>query len=114
MLEAHGRKVEYVADINQGALDHVVLQMAEDLRSVLVTKNRKHFAKLWNRSTSRAGRRYLHAGMIYLRLKDREIEAARRMEECLGLIEYEWSRVKDLDDRKIIIDLHLDMIRVSR
>ena len=106
--------VEYVSEIQRGASDAAVFQMAEDRHAVLITKNKKHFEKLWNRNTSRHARRYLHAGMIYLRLKDQEHLASQRMAECVGLVEYEWSRVQHLEDRKIIIDLRLESILLSR
>ena len=111
-LSDSGYGVARVFDIMPGANDAAVLELAETMRSVLITKFKRHFNKLSPRESSPTSRRYNHAGVVYVCCK--EVMARARMEHWIDLIEFEWARSRRFVDTKVIIEIRENLLRIAR
>jgi predicted nuclease of predicted toxin-antitoxin system len=111
-LADSGYGVARVFDIMPGADDAAVLALAENMRCVLVTKNKRHFNRLAPRESSPTARRYHHAGVVYICCK--EVLARKRIEHWIDLIEFEWARSRRFADTKVIIEMRETLLRIAR
>ena len=111
-LSDSGYGVVRVFDIMPGANDAAVLELAETMQCVLVTKNKRHFNRLSQRESSSTSRKYHHAGVVYICCK--EVLARSRTEHWIDLIEFEWARSRRFADTKVIIEMRDTLLRIAR
>jgi hypothetical protein len=111
-LRDSGYGVARVSEITPRASDAAVLALAEEMRSILVTKNKRHFDKLSPRECSRTSRRHHHAGVVYVCCK--EVMARDRIEHWIDLIEFEWARSRKFADTKVIVEMRDTLVRIVR
>ena len=111
-MELRGYRVDLMIKLKPGAADTVVLETAEILGAVLVTKNSKHFKKLSPRDDSKKGRRYRHAGTIFMGCH--EDIALVRFKEALDMLCAELERTKDFADPRLLAEIRKDAVRIMR
>jgi hypothetical protein len=110
LAASRGHQVHLMADIKRGAPDPFVLETAEILGAVLVTKNKKHFEKLSPRDDSKQGRKYRHVGVIYMGGKEESHPG--RFEDELDMVCLKLDRAKDAPDPRVIIEIRPNLTRI--
>ena len=110
-LEADGHAVSFARDlVPLGSPDPVVATMAEEMGAVFVSLD-GDFQKIAPRA-SFGRRRFRNLSRIWLRCH--EPRAAQRMEAAISLIEFEYELAQARSDKRMIIRLGNDHIRMDR
>lgn len=110
LAASRGHEVHLMTDIKRSAPDPIVLETAETLGAVLITKNKKHFEKLSPRDDSRQARKYRHAGVIYM--SGKEEHHVRRFEEELDVVCLKLDQAKNGSDPRIIVEIRAGLTRI--
>jgi hypothetical protein len=89
-----------------GAEDRLVVALANQLESVVVTFNRKHFRTLVHRDDPRTLQEFPNAGLLVLQL--RPVQGIALLNKWLPLIELAFGiQQQDADDRRFIGELSM-------
>lgn len=110
VLEKRGHRVLYVANVCPGFPDPAVKRYADERMAVIVTFNCRDFADIRRHGASKYEARYRHAARVSLHCVP--AVASRRVDEVLHLIECEHEHRRNLIDKRLIVDVTADEIRI--
>lgn len=100
----------YVASVCPGFPDPAVKAYADDRMAVIVTFNCHDFADIRRKGASKHEPRYRRAGRVSLHCTPDV--APRRIAEILHLIECEHEHRLPLSDKRIVVDLTADEVKL--
>ena len=113
LLSDKGHEVILVTDVLPvGSSDPTVAAYASRHEAIVVTWNRVDFQKLISRRPPANQNQLRHAGLLCISCL--ETRGRRRIEEVLDLIEYEHGRAQGMRDRRVIIDIGEEHVRILR
>ena len=96
----------------EGVSDDIVAAYASANELIVVTWNAKDFIRLIGRRPTDNHNKRRNAGLLCLTCN--ETRGAQRLEEVIDLIEYEHKRAGSRKDRRVIIDVGQDFVRIVR
>ena len=111
-LVERSHKVSYVREIMPAAPDSKVVALADTMKAVLVSRNKKHFEALNARAADGQKQRFRHAGHLYF--QGVAVRMRQRIEQCIEYVEFEWSRSQTASDKRMIVTIRDNSIVVSR
>jgi hypothetical protein len=106
-LHSHGHEVHRIDDyLLPGAEDRLVVSLANELDSVVVTFNRKHFRALVHRDDPQNLREFLNAGLLVMQTK--LIHGITLLDKWMPLIELAFGmQQQNSEDRRFIAELSM-------
>lgn len=112
-FEKHGARVLVVADVlGKGATDEAVAELAHLQKAFVATKNVKHFNRLISRRPQDNHNRLRWASLLAIECEYDEIEA--RLRAVWSSIAFEWQQAQARDDKRVIITLGPDYLKIFR
>jgi predicted nuclease of predicted toxin-antitoxin system len=108
LLEARGHDVTRSrAVIPPDSPDPIVAKAAQDADAILISED-GDFKSL----VQRKGRRFKRLSRVSLRCGS--AQTANRMAAALSLVEFEFAQAQIRQDKRIIIEIHVSLIRILR
>jgi hypothetical protein len=101
-----------VEELAPGTPDNIIAQFANDQHLICVTWNLRHFHALISRKPQNNHIRFPHAGLIAFGCP--EPDADRRLLQVLEIVEYEHERAQTRSDKRLIVHIMQEFIKVYR
>jgi len=112
-LRSLGQTVTRAQDVTPPQTDdRVIIAIAERMRATVLTWNVKHFLPTLRRQRARGTDRVRSAGLIGFECD--ESVAVRRMQEFRELIAFEFEHVQSLRDKRLVLVVMDQQLRVIR
>lgn len=92
--------------------DHIITDLADELRAVIVTWNHKHFRALISRKAPGGLYRYARLGLISYEIP--EPQGVLRTRDYIDLIEHEHRHCHGRDNRRVVIHIGRTFCRLGR
>jgi hypothetical protein len=106
----HGHHIQRVVDeLGQRTPDKVIARFADNNGLVLITWNVRDFYRLgMMRRPPQNQQQYPNAGMISFKCE--ETQGARRAEQVMESIEFEYRQASQRLDTRLLMEIHIDKI----
>lgn len=98
---------------HEGAPDHVVAALADDIGAIVLTWNKKDYKKIIKRGQQKGGSKLLSAGLIsFHRVK--ETVGLTRLKQVIDTIEFEYGWQQNQKDSRLIATIAMQWFKFER
>lgn len=113
VFSKHGHEIFKVVDeLAPGAADNIIAQFANDQHLTCVTWNLRHFHALISRKPKNNQIKFPNAGLIAFACP--EPHADQRLSQVLEIIEFEHDRLQTRPDKRLIVHIMQEFVKVCR
>lgn len=108
-----GHTVRYVAkELGPRTPDPLVAAFANKIGAIVITWNYRHFRRLIYRRTAAGDLAFPNMGLLAFRCP--EVDGARRLRSLMETIEFEYEHVQQLADKRLLVLVDFDHLRIFR